>query len=500
MADFPEQPKKQDVEATLDAARTQPRVGVGPPPQQNATAGPQTGGPVSPQVAAARAQVAAPFADERPGTAAAVAAQEDEELKRLMAERQAYITSMRNGEISRNDYRPPQPTVGENGEAIPPQEMVRIRGTDSNPTAGVKAGGNEGHIMATQMTPTEAGGAQPGAHFSFYPAHQNVRDAREGAGTPTERTAVGVGKAPFPASTPMNVPGTPGALAPEAEDHYLYGKGADGQKTTKEQHFDHAFDPRFIDPKRFAEETARAQARQAALASPAGQVDARADARLAQEANPDLFGRGVAELPDELAGSLRADATKQIQKEQPERVAGARDSEFRLATVPATGPVGARAEKNSDGKVTNPDEMRMGPSKDLAATDPRITDFVPPEGGAAQPTVQARNCGTELLGVMRQMGVLNQQDLIMLGADKKGNFAPGFDITPQQLNEHLRWREHMFLENARRQEEAAKAGGAPPPPGGGDTTQRPPVPPAAPPTPVQAQPPEAPQQRPRLPS
>jgi hypothetical protein len=109
---------------------------------------------------------------------------------------------------------------------------------------------------------------------------------------------------------------------------------------------------------------------------------------------------------------------------------------------------------------------QQGRDPEFKASDPRVEMFQPPEGGAAQPTVQAQNCGTELMKVFGSMGMLKAEDFIMLGGDKNGNFKPGFDVTPQSIMEHMRWREFEFQEEQKRkakqpQQPAAAPPGAP---------------------------------------
>jgi hypothetical protein len=64
------------------------------------------------------------------------------------------------------------------------------------------------------------------------------------------------------------------------------------------------------------------------------------------------------------------------------------------------------------------------------------------------------------------MGMLKQEDFVMLGGDKNGNFKPGFDVTPQAIYEHMRWREFEFQEEQKRKaKQAQQQAAAAPPPG-----------------------------------
>ena len=68
----------------------------------------------------------------------------------------------------------------------------------------------------------------------------------------------------------------------------------------------------------------------------------------------------------------------------------------------------------------------------------------------------AMSAVSEMLHAMLTMGVLTPQDVLLLGGmpvtdptgrfTNEARFAPGSDLTPQLLWEHLRWREAEFLE------------------------------------------------------
>lgn len=106
---------------------------------------------------------------------------------------------------------------------------------------------------------------------------------------------------------------------------------------------------------------------------------------------------------------------------------------------------------------TTPGTMGRDPA--FSPTDSRVVPFEPPEGGAATNAVQAQNCGTELMQLFATMGVLGPADFVMLGGDRHGRFAPGRDLTPQQLYEHMRWREHEHLQALARQQAQGGGGG-----------------------------------------
>jgi hypothetical protein len=430
-----------------------PVIGPRPDPRAQPEA-PLAGGALTPDVTAARGQVAAPFADgraaplERAGIPDAVAAM-DPELLEAMRRREAFIASLRGGAdgLSRNDFATQQ--QGAEGGL---EELVRIRGTDSRPGAGrVSPDGPaaEGHIMATQMLPQGPGqDMASGEHFSFYPATGAEKDARTAAGTPTAPVRLGTGQPPFAESPLLDVSARPGMLASESEDKYLHGPpDENGVRQAKRQDFDHAFDPAFLDPKTFARLTREAHEREAELASPEGGPALRAIEQRQIETmargNPDLIPDM---LPQSLEEQVRTDARAEL----------AREHEFRLAGV----PLDQERQADERGKPTT-----MGRAEGTSQHDPRREDFQPPGAAGPEGTIQAQNCGTELLGIMRQMGVITPQDLVMLGGDKNGRFKPGNDLTPQQLYEHLRWKEHEFMQERRRQAQQQQAQGPAPPAG-----------------------------------
>jgi hypothetical protein len=360
---------------------------------------------VDPKVKEARLEVAEPWVDRpqpiaNPETQAGFA--DDEELKSRMAKREAYILRMRAGQIERRDYRDPAAGVGG-----PAREAVRIRGSDSLPTAGVgsleRGAEGAGHVMATQMLPDMDGGHRDGLHYSF-------------SSSGGSHTAIGTGQPPFAESRPTAVSAVRGQMKDIENDNHLRSR----------LDFDHAFDPRFLDPKRFAEKTAVARARGADQPD----IDDAVAAEINQlECGPDSS--------DEALDGARRKAKRTV-ADDPRSLA----HEYRLMTVPVD-----RREARSNGEAPT-----LGRDAKLSEDDSRVVSFVPPDGGPAVPTVQAQNCATQLMHHMAAMGVLTVDDFLMLGADRAGRFLPKHDLTPQQLYEHLRWREHEHLERLKRQE------------------------------------------------
>lgn len=427
-------------------AAPQPVVTPRPPVPQPSAQG--SAGPVSGDAAAARTEVSQPFAD---APAAAIPPQiaADPELAARWRERERYMAAMHANPQLRMD-------TPEQQAAMAGTEAVRIRGTDSTPRAGA---GGEGHIMATQMIPGKDGPA-PGEHFSFYPAHPEERAARAAAGTPTERTEIGRGQPPFPTSPTIRVAGMPGALAPEETDHYLHQTKTENGQTVpvpgapdKPQQFDHAFDPRFLDPAKFAEAVAAQKARQAELSQTTPGPNMEGAMMDISARDPQLMGVPPSMLPPDQAAQVEGQA----------RAGMARDSEFRLASVPMTGTPTLPTSASAPG---GPTPGTMGPSPTFPTNDPRVEPQQPAGGGPPQDTVQAQNCGTELMQLFVGMGMLGPADFLMLGGDKNGRFPPGKDLTPQQLNEHMRWREHEHMQRLRQQQQQQQQGGAPPPGGG----------------------------------
>ena len=441
MPDFnerrPEIPPEVGVPGAGPVVGARPQVSPQPSAQGSAL-------PVSADAQAARTEVSAPFADPalaRPGTADA-AAEISPELKRRMEERERYLAQMRAGDIARADFAGDQFAGSEEA-----RDVVRLRGTDSTPNAGR---GGEGHIMGTEMVAGADGSAAAGQHFSFYPAHPDVRKRREWADEgSTSSVKIGAGEPPFETAGPIGISAMPGGLAPEESDHYLYQtrrteSGAMERvpgTDPKKQDFDHAFDPEFLDPKRFAAAVRQAKARSGEL-----EQSGSGDNLAAREM--ELAGLPADALPPEMGDPARRQARDELKRE----------NEFRLASVPTD------REMDIDDKG-KPTSMGRFPGQNdssgkeiyppFSETDPRVENFEPPEGGEPEPTVQAQNCGTELMKVFRSMGMLNSDDMVMLGADKNGNFKPGFDLTPQQLYEHMRWREHEF--KLQREQERLKA-------------------------------------------
>lgn len=76
-----------------------------------------------------------------------------------------------------------------------------------------------------------------------------------------------------------------------------------------------------------------------------------------------------------------------------------------------------------------------------------------------QKTIQAQNCVTQLIDTLMDLRtsngeqVLDANDLRMLGMTEKGLFRPGRDLQTQEIYEHLRWKEHTYLERAKKGDE-----------------------------------------------
>lgn len=321
-------------------------------------------------------------------------------LLERMAQREAYLRRLRSGEIPRVD----------GGDPLA-EEAVRVRGTDSQPFLGsseacARRDDGTGHIMATQMLPDGGGGARPGAHYSFSSAGPSFID-------------IGTGTPPFAGAAPSGVGARPSALREVSDDPHLRAPQA----------FDHAFDPRFIDPARFARSTREAQAR------------SRRQPNLADLEREEISRLDCgSDSSQEAVAAARTQARRRLAANPPSP-----EDEYRLMSVPVDRPQEVR------------DGVRTGPGRDprFDPHDPRVAEIAPPGGGAPVRAVPAQNCATKLMSHLASMGVLTRADFLLLGGNAKGEFLPGSDLTPTQLYEHLRWREHEFVEELRRAQAAA---------------------------------------------
>jgi len=91
--------------------------------------------------------------------------------------------------------------------------------------------------------------------------------------------------------------------------------------------------------------------------------------------------------------------------------------------------------------------------KALEEADPRLRDYVLATSATAPLAPQpepATNCVTTLMGLLANLhsvggeALLGPTDFAMLGLKPDGTAYPGRDIRPQDLFEHLRWKEHEW--------------------------------------------------------
>jgi hypothetical protein len=86
---------------------------------------------------------------------------------------------------------------------------------------------------------------------------------------------------------------------------------------------------------------------------------------------------------------------------------------------------------------------------DLANQDqvPTPNGNVPVSDTEQGKSIQANNCGTDLVAKLRAQGVLGPADFEMLGMNPDGTYKQGQDVRPQDVMLHLRWREFEHLRN-----------------------------------------------------
>jgi hypothetical protein len=312
---------------------------------------------------------------------------------------------------------------------------IRIRGQNTEAGQGPNrtvSGANAGHIMATNT--------QTGAHSSFAPPvmedmsipaglraqdrqtpqqRQDVAQASAAANMPFNNAAGGF-RSPFAGTGAQQAQLMQGSMRTLSNDTYL----------NKSMDFDFTLRRDFM-------QAARDQNR------PQGPGQPNAMAAFDQ--------------------SIDRSRTQQAQMASPNaRPADRRAMDFSLGTFPVdqtdarpqreNGTVGLPTREGMNpAPVTPENPTGMNPAaanriSTVTAATPGATPGAP-EQQQTMRTVQAQNCGTDLMRRLLRLGILNGTDLAMLGADQEGNFLPNCDLTPQQLADHLRWKQAMWVQS-----------------------------------------------------